>query len=194
MVLCTFSPARAWRPTVGAPLARTLGITQPAQLRTRYFEQPTSTHALRLRPNCQENRGDSEAIGPSAVQFDRSSRHLVQRRRAWRAQYCGLPEEPIRARSQATDPYLRGTRVVQQSRNPPAVRGRRGGLPSFAAIGPWLSHCKTPGASHYVGPPTEPQVRWKPPRRNIESWGRRSDQVRIHLPHPARRSFALASS
>jgi hypothetical protein len=46
VVRCTFSPARAWRPAVGAPLARTLGSTNTLYLRTD--EEAEAANAVKM--------------------------------------------------------------------------------------------------------------------------------------------------
>ena len=49
MVRGTFSPARAWRPTVGAPLARTLGLMNPTESDLAPFPETMRAYRNELR-------------------------------------------------------------------------------------------------------------------------------------------------
>ena len=90
MVRCTFSPARAWRPTVGALLARTLGSTQRQALR-----HPSRVSAYRRELNSHNAAEPRDYTLPAL----RPPQQMVSEQSQIGASLCQVTDRRVRSRS-----------------------------------------------------------------------------------------------
>ena len=169
MVRCTFSPARAWRPTAGARLARTLGSTQrqavrhPSrvsacrrELNNHDAAEPRDYRLPAVRPP-QQMVSEQSRIGASLCQV---THHGVQSRRGrWESQAgrlgAAVPHRTSGLRGKHWTSISSSGRRGQQGQvfPRPVVRrlkyaasyGQQRGAGSFCAgpheiAGPWQAH------------------------------------------------------